>query len=144
MTEQWLRGENRLTVDVVLLLFTGLVADVNRSHSTVADKTRSFVLTRYRSAVDTVHRGETGIVCGIRNLQKKSQIAFRSSNIADATENVDDEARVARPAVAVVPGALSIWRLRNRGCDRRDDRARRLVDVQLQRDGGAHYAVPPL
>src|SRR5205809_447222 len=84
MTEQWFRGENRFPVDVVLLLFTGLVADVNRSHSTVADKTRSFVFTRYRSAVDTVHRGETRIVCGIRNLQKKSQIAFRSSNIADA------------------------------------------------------------
>ena len=72
------------------------------------------------------------------------QVVLHRADLGQAVERAHDEEGVAQPAVAVVPVAAAVRRLRDAGGHRRDDGAGVLVLAQLERDGGADHRVLPL
>ena len=73
-----------------------------------------------------------------------AEVLLHRAGRAEPVQRVDDEIRVAQPAVAVVPVALRVRRLRDRGGQRGDDRAGLLEVAQLQRDRGADHRLLPV
>ena len=83
------------------------------------------------------------VVSRCRDAEEESEVALDRTHLAEPAERICGEVRVAGPAVAVVPGAAGVGSFRDRGRHRRDDSARSLVHVQLQRDRRADHRVAP-
>ena len=69
--------------------------------------------------------------------------ACASSRIAGDEQGIEREGRVAQPAVAIIPVAHAADLLRQRGCQRGDDRASGSEGQRLERDERAHHGLAP-
>jgi hypothetical protein len=70
-------------------------------------------------------------------------MALERPGCAEPVQRVDDEIGVAQPAIAVVPGALSVRCFGHGGRQRRDDASGVVERIELQRDGRADHLVLP-
>jgi hypothetical protein len=127
-------GEHRGAVRVVLLLAVGEVAGAHRPDAAVAGKRGHDALVERGIAGDRVDRLQCAVGRVRRDRREVAHVAFHRRRRAEAVQRVDDEVAVAQPAIAVVPVALGVRRLRDRRRHRGDDRAGVLVGIELERD----------
>jgi hypothetical protein len=137
-------GKNGRTVDVVLNLLAGLIADPYGPHAPVTGQGGKFALVEARPAVDAVNRLDAAVGRAGCNIDEIIQIPLHRVGRAQAVERVHDEVGIPKPAVAVVPVASGPGRLGNGRGHRRDDGARVLEGVELQGNGGADDLLLPL
>ena len=84
-------------------------------------------------AVDRLQRPVLGDVA------QEADELLALAQVAQAAQRLDDEGRVAQPAVAVVPGALGAHRFGDAGGGGGDDRAGVVVGMELQAQRGAQH-----
>src|SRR6267378_698648 len=77
------------------------------------------------------------------HVEEESEVALDRARLAQSAKRVGGKIRVARPAVAVVPGAAGVGSFGDRGRNRGYNGSRRLIDIQLQRNRSTDYGVTP-
>ena len=135
--------ENGRTVDVVLHLPPGIVADAHRPHAAIPRQARHLRLGECRVAVDAVDGLQRSIAAAGHDVEDVTEVALHGVGGIEPVERIDDEIAVAQPAIAIVPVASRRRRLGYRCRHRGDDRAGVVEGVLLQRDGGADDGVLP-
>ena len=126
--EELRAGEDRRgSVHVVLLLHEGLVADTHGPHPAVAVERGLGALGQLRITRQAVERLHARAVAARDDVIDEVQKALHGLRRAEAVERLDDEIRIAQPAVAVVPVASAAGVLRDRRRERRDHGACVLV-----------------
>ena len=129
-----------LAVDVDLALAVRAVADAHRPAAAMAIEVVEHPLGELVLAPDAVDGLEAGQALADRAGEVVVEAA-RLGAVAEHREPIEGEAGVAQPAEAVVPVALAAELLRQGGGERRDQRARRRVGHQLERERAAPYRV---
>jgi hypothetical protein len=126
-------AEDHLSVDVVLDVLEGLVAD---SHRPVAVETGEVVedaLLGVRVAVDPVRRLQDALV-QLRQVAEVLEKPLHLLRVPEPLERVEREVRVAEPAEAVVPVAARPRVLGKARRRRREQRSRVFVLMELERE----------
>ena len=126
---------------VVLALVVGGVADADGPRPLVAAQVLEDLLVGRRRAVDAVHHLEVGVAFG--HVGKEPEEVVGLPVEAERVQAPQGEGRVADPAVAVVPVALALGRLRERRGGGRHDGAGRRERHALQGEGAALEVGPP-
>ena len=129
-------AEDHAAVGVVLHLLGGLIADAHRAHAAEAGEVGGDALFERLVVDDAIDRLQRPLDVD-RQRRDVVDVVFHRLGRAQAVEGANDEIGVPQPAEPVVPIALRVRRLGDRGGVGGDDRARLLEVAQLQRDGGA-------
>ncbi len=136
--------QNHAAVDVVLHLAIGVIADAYRAHAAVARQLLGPGFGELGLAVDAVDRLQR-VVLGVGDqIDDVVEIVLHDRGRAEPVERADHEIRVAQPAVAIIPVALGVRGLGDRGGHGRDHRAGFGVGRQLQRDRRADNGLLPV
>src|SRR5882762_6838679 len=136
-------GEDSLSVKIMLGLLARLVADAYRSHAPIAGQALGDVLFGDWPPIDRVNRNEMRVVATRGHVEEESEVALDRARLPQSAERVGGKIRIARPAVAVIPGAAGVGSFGDRGRNRGDNGPRCLIDIQLQRNRSADYGVTP-
>ena len=136
-------GKNGRTVDVVLHLAVGQIADAHRPHAAIACQRGDLPFVQFRSAVDAVDRLQQLAARIGGDIDDVGEVAFHGAGRAQPVQRVDHEIAVAQPAVAVIPVASAACRFRDGGGHGGDDGAGVVIGVQLERDRGADHGLLP-
>ena len=107
------RVEHR-AVDIVLALVEGAVADPHRPGAVVAGEVVAGGLGQVAPAVDAVHDLQPAVVHGLELGHELHELVGLPVQV-QVVEGLEGEGRVPHPGVAVVPVALAVGRLRQRG-----------------------------
>ena len=140
-----------LTVDVELQLISRAVADAHRGGPFVALEVRYLLLHQVLGAVDPVHdlqrpgatRGGQQAVAELHPRRQPAQECGCLIGVAQRHQGVEAERTVAHPGESVVPVALPADLLRQRRSRGRDERARRRIRHELQRDSRTGHGLAP-
>ena len=127
---------------VVLLLVVRAVADAHGTSMVVPGKMLELLLLEPALPPDPVHHLQLPLL-GLRDVCDEVEEVVRLLVEAEGVERPQHERRVADPAVAVVPVAVSAGRLRQRGRGGGDQRPGRRVGEALERECAALQVGPP-
>ncbi len=126
---------------VVLALVVGAVADPHRARALVAGQVVERPLGNVALAPDAVHDLQRLLALG--DVGHEVEEVVRLPVEAERVQPPEHEARVADPAVAVIPVALAAGRLGQRRRGRRDEGAGGRVGQALERQRRALQVAPP-
>src|SRR5215207_3176119 len=126
-------GVEQHAPDIVLCVVPGVVADADRAGAVVTGKVVERLLVELCAAIDAVHDLKFLVLDPIGY---EVEVVARFPLAAQGGESPEHEGRVAQPAVAVVPVALTAGCLGQRGRRRGDHRPGRSVGQPLQRERG--------
>ncbi len=119
--------------DVVLLLVVGAVADPHGPRALVAAEVVERRLGQVAFAADPVHDLQAAVAVTLEVGDELHEVVGLPVE-AERVQPPEREGRVAHPAVAVVPVALALRGLRQRGRRRRDGRTGGGVGEALERE----------
>ena len=126
---------------VVLLLLVGVVADPHRPGALVAGEVVEHLLVELALAADAVHHLQVLLAAGHVGDEVEEVVGLPVE--AERVQRPQHERRVADPAVAVVPVALAVRGLGQRGGGGGEQRAGRGVGQPLERQRAALQERPP-
>ncbi len=130
-------GSRQFAVHVQLALAGGGVADAHGRGAAIAREMGQLALRQVAPAVDGVenlHVRPRGVAAhALQELHEAVGLVVK----IELQQGVQHERRVAQPGEAVIPVARAARRLGQGGGRRRDDRARRLVRAEFERQGAA-------
>ena len=112
------------------------VADAHPAVVPEAGEVRQELLVQVALAVDPVERLERP---ALGHVAQEVEELLALVEVPEAAQRLDDERRVAQPAIAVVPGARGAHRLGDARRGRGDDRAGVVVRVKLQAERRAQH-----
>ena len=124
-------GEDDTAIDVVLDMLECLVADPHRPHAAVAGKAVDLMLGQSMFEGAAIDRLKMAVRRRGDDIGDVAQIVLHGLGGAQAVQRMDDEIGIPQPAEPVVPVALGIRNLGDRGRHRRDDRPAFLEVAQL-------------
>lgn len=130
-------GQDDAAVRVVLQLLGRLIADAHGPHTLEAGEIRGEAFLQRFGRDDAVDRPQRALRLD-GDIGDVVNIFFHCLRGAEAVQGLDDEERVAQPAIAIVPGALGAWRFRDRGGVGGNDGAGLLEIAELERNRGAN------
>src|SRR5262249_18491026 len=132
-----IRPVGKFAVDIELALIIGTVADPHRSAAAIPFKMLEDLLVERHFRADAIHDLDYSWPLAADELQESAE-CFRLAAVTEHREGEECEARVAEPAVSIIPVALAADFLRERGGSRGHDRPGRRIGQQLQREGAPH------
>ena len=137
------RGQNDLTVAIVLRLRVGGVARPDRAHSAIPGQVLGKAFVELMLAHHGIERLDLPAAGVVDDVPEISQVLLQNIERSQPVQGLHGVVGIANPAVAIIPVAFASRRLRDRGRQRRDDRACFFVLTQLERDRAADHLVLP-
>src|SRR5215211_7606430 len=137
------RGVEHGPVEVELALLVCAVAEPNRVGVHVSREVRELHLGYVLAAIYAVERLQEAVFVLMATVSQPTHKVPRLVLEADVDQGVERQRRVPEPGVAVVPVALSPDLLRQTHRRGGDERARRIVDHELEDKGRSVDYLPP-
>src|SRR6266516_3658830 len=136
-----MRPVDELAMNVDLALLIGGIANAYGPAAATTLEVLQGLLVEPHFRADAVHNLDLAGPLATHQLEKSAE-ALRFAAVAEDGQRVEREARIAQPAIAVIPVPLAADPFRQRGGRRRHDRAGRRIGQQLQRQRAAPDHVP--
>ena len=136
--------EDGCAVDVVLDLLIREIADAHGPHCAVTGEASRGRFAQFGFSVQRIDRLQRAALGVGNDALDVAQVALEGAGRPEPVQRIDDEVRVAQPAIAVVPVALRAVRFRQRSRERGDDSAGVVERVEFESDRCTYDLLLPL
>src|SRR3546814_1312589 len=121
------RGQDDLTISVMLNLLEGLITDANRTQAPITGQGRLFPLLQPSITAHIIKRLDMAVLgpgpCVIDDVAQIGEISFQHIKRAEPVQRLNRVIGIANPAIAIIPITPAIGVFGNRGGESRDNGA---------------------